>query len=304
METTLTQPTQIKEFYDRVLLARVRPLVVHGQFGQPKPIPANSGKTVSWRRFASLAAATTPLVEGVTPAGSALSSSEINATVAQYGSFVTLTDMLQAISINDMGQQTVEQLGDQAALTLDTVIRDALTAGTNVAYADAVANRAAVAAANVIDWNLVKFAATQLANASASRIGQQYVGIIHPFAKHTLTNDNKWIEAAKYAGSMPLYSGEIGQIQGVRFIESPLARVYAGAGAGAIDVYATLVMGANAYGLISLANMGLESIFKPLGSGDDPLNQRATWAWKATQAARILNESWIIRLEHSIAVTA
>lgn len=83
---------------------------------------------------------------------------------------------------------------------------------------------------------------------------------------------------------------------------SPAANdvVYAGeAGAKGRDVYATLIMGANAYGTTEINGGGLEHIVKPLGSAGaaDPLNQRATAGWKATKAATRLVEEYMVRIE-------
>lgn len=83
---------------------------------------------------------------------------------------------------------------------------------------------------------------------------------------------------------------------------SPAANdvVYGGeAGAKGRDVYATLIMGANAYGTTEITGGGLEHIVKPLGSAGaaDPLNQRATAGWKATKAATRLVEEYMVRIE-------
>ncbi len=74
--------------------------------------------------------------------------------------------------------------------------------------------------------------------------------------------------------------------------------VYPGeAGAAGRDVYSTLVFGADAYGITEIEGLGLQFIYKPLGSGDDPLNQRATAGWKATHAAVRLVEGYMLRIE-------
>jgi N4-gp56 family major capsid protein len=67
------------------------------------------------------------------------------------------------------------------------------------------------------------------------------------------------------------------------------------------DVYATLIFGANAYGVCPLAGNAMENIIKPLGSSGsaDPLNQRATSGWKAITTTKILNDAWMIRIEHT-----
>ena len=78
---------------------------------------------------------------------------------------------------------------------------------------------------------------------------------------------------------------------GVRFVESTEAKIFAkagatGTGSDKIDVYSTLILGANAYGITDVEGGGLETIVKQLGSGGtaDPLNQRATAGWKATKS--------------------
>ena len=85
--TTRTQiPAEVNNFYDRTLLERAKALMVHTRWAQVRDIPRNAGtSTIKFRRYANLAAATTPLQEGVTPVGSQLSSTEITAVVKQYG---------------------------------------------------------------------------------------------------------------------------------------------------------------------------------------------------------------------------
>ena len=76
--------------------------------------------------------------------------------------------------------------------------------------------------------------------------------------------------------------------------------IYPGeAGAAGVDVYSTLVLGANAYGVTQIEGGGLENILKQLGSGgtSDPLNQKATVGWKATKTAERLTETFMLRIE-------
>lgn len=76
--------------------------------------------------------------------------------------------------------------------------------------------------------------------------------------------------------------------------------IYPGeAGLEGCDVYATLIIGDNAYGTTELSGGGLSHIVKQLGSAGtaDPLNQRASAGWKATKAAVRLVEPYMIRIE-------
>jgi hypothetical protein len=211
-----------------------------------------------------------------------------------------------------------------------------------------------------------------------------FVCICSPDATYDLQNDPLWQDVSKYSNAEQIYSGEIGRLFGVVFVESTEAKVYhqtiwnltrqsansttniiplrnaptpeqlkylstpgnfvyiAGAeltitgfnettntvtvaenvtyslnaavytdDAGAIttnyrerDVHATLVFGADAYGVIDVDGSGtMETIVKPHGSegSGDPLNQRATVGAKvAAYAAKVLNPLWLVRIEHGV----
>ena len=76
------------------------------------------------------------------------------------------------------------------------------------------------------------------------------------------------------------------------------AVIYPGeGGAGGIGVYATMVLGANAYGVTEVTGGGLQHIVKQLGYGDDPLNQRSSVGWKAIKTAKRLVEEYMVRIE-------
>jgi N4-gp56 family major capsid protein len=296
---------EMKTFYDRVLLERALPNLVHAQFGQERPIPRNGGKTIEFRRFASLGKAITALTEGVTPAGQALSVSAITASIAQYGGFVEGSDLLDLTAIDPILTETAQLNGEQAGQSLDTIVRDILAAGTTVQYANGRTSRATVAAGDNLTVTEVRKAVRTLkANNARPAGGGDFVAIVHPYSTFDLQSDTKWEAAAQYAGSQQIFSGEIGRLYGVRFVESTEAVVFPDSGAGtpAIDVYGTLVLGANAYGIIPLTGAGLEFIFKPVGSAGsaDPLNQRWTAGWKAAQTARILQDLYMVRIEHAV----
>lgn len=72
-----------------------------------------------------------------------------------------------------------------------------------------------------------------------------------------------------------------------------------GAGANGRDVYSTLFVGQNAYGVTNITGGGLETILKQKGSAGtgDPLDQRSTVGWKATQTAEILSPEFMVRVE-------
>lgn len=290
---------QMKTFYDKVVIKNAVPNLVHDQFGQKKPIPKNDGKTIEFRRLNPFPKVTTALTEGVTPDGSYLDWSKVTATVSQYGNYVTTSDLLDMTAIDNNITEAGRILGDQAGLSLDGVVREVLNAGTNVQYGDgSKSSRSAVASTDVMSVQVIKRAVTTLKRMNAKPINGDYVAIIHPDVAYDLMSDEKW-EALNTYNPKNYYAGEIGRLCGVRFVETSEAKIFTGAGASGIDVYSTLILGADAYGTTEIEGGGLQMIVKNRGSAGtaDPLDQRSTVGWKATKTACILTDAFMVRIE-------
>ena len=98
--STANSRTKIEDYYDRVALAKALPLLTFRKFGQKRGIPKNNGKIIRFTRWGRLPVATTPINEGITPAGNKLTYSDITATLNQYGDFVLVTDQVMMTSID------------------------------------------------------------------------------------------------------------------------------------------------------------------------------------------------------------
>lgn len=298
---------EMKTFYDKALIKCAEPELVHDQFGQKRPIPKGSGKKIEFRKFSSLPKAMEALTEGVTPKGSKYNVSKIEASVEQYGAFIAVSDMLLLTAFDNNMKEIVTLLGSQAGRTSDSITRNVLVAGTNVLFAGAKASRATVEVADVLTVADIKKGVRALKAANAPRINGYYVAIVHPDTVYDLWNDTEWIEASKYAGSEQIFKGEIGKMYGVRFVESTEAKIWdKTAGSLKTNVYATLMLGANAFGVTSINGGGVETIAKQLGSGgtEDPLNQRATFGWKLNKTAAILTQEFMLRIEHAASISS
>lgn len=289
---------EMKTYYDRVLIRTAESKLVHDQFGQKRPIPARSGKTIEFRRFASLPKAMTPLTEGVTPNGQSISVTAITATLSQYGGYVVSSDLLELTAIDNMLTEITKLLGRQAGETSDAITREVLAGGTNVRYAGGKTSRANITATDVLTVTDIKKAVRDLKTKNAETINGYYVAIVHPDAVYDLWNDEEWIEASKYAGSEQIFKGEIGKMYGVRFVETTEAKIW---DVSDVSVYGTLVLGANAYGVTTLGGRGIEHIVKQKGSAgtSDPLNQRSSIGWKLLKTAKILVDEYMVRIEHA-----
>ncbi|MBQ7160624.1 MAG: N4-gp56 family major capsid protein, partial [Clostridia bacterium] len=92
---------EMKTYYDTELLENVRANLVFNQFAKTKFLPGGKGKKVEWRKFNTYAKATTPLTEGVTPDGESVTVTSIEAPVKQYGSYTTVSDLLDMTAVDD-----------------------------------------------------------------------------------------------------------------------------------------------------------------------------------------------------------
>jgi N4-gp56 family major capsid protein len=304
---------EAKTFYDRQLLERTVPKLVHTMFGQVKTIPAKGGKTIEWRKFAALSTATTPLVEGSLYNDlKNIVVTAITGTVNQYGDAVGFSDIVDVVSIDPLLAETTKILAEQAAQTIDELTRDVLAAGTTVEYANEAANRAAVAAGDnflnmdgaggttaggsLADLRLIVL---RMELNRARRINGFYQVITHPRVMFDIQGTTEWRELQLYNQTNRIIDGSVGEIYGLKFWVSDVAKVFTGGGASSIDVYSMLVFGEDAFGTVKLSEGNLQTIFKPLGSAgtQDPLDQQQTLGWKVTFGTKILQQAFMLRYE-------
>lgn len=314
--TTGTMTNEMKTFYEKRLIDQAEPRLVHDQFADYYPVPQNGGKTIEFRKFTPLAKVTGALTEGVTPAGNKLDVTTKTSTVKQYGDFIVISDVLDLTAIDPVLAETVKLLGDQSGLSMDTVTRNVINAGTNVSYCPKIGasgakteveSRAGMDTTCKLTVDMVQRTVAKLRAQNAPTFDGSYVAIIHPYVAYDLMRDPEWTEAHKYAQPENLFEGEIGKIGGVRFVETSEAKIWrdsscpaqSGATPAYYGVFSTLFLGKNAYGVTEVTGGGLRTIVKQLGSGgtEDPLDQRASAGWKGMKTAEILVENYMVRVE-------
>ena len=300
VQTTLLPglSVEMKTFYDMTLIDEAQANLVHAQFGQKRPIPKNGGKVIEFRKFTSLAKALTPLTEGVTPPGKSLEVTAFTAEIGQYGDFITQSDVLELTSLDNTILEATKLLGRQAGATLDTIVREKMHATTNVSYCPKADGTEVTSRTNLdetcqLTVDVVNRVVAKLRAQNAPTIGGKYVAIIHPYVAYDLMSDPAWIDAHKYAKPDNLYEGEIGEIGGVRFVQTTEAKIFEG------GVFGSLFMGEGAYGVTEISGGGLETIVKQKGSAGtaDPLDQRSSVGWKAMLTAELLIPNYIVRVE-------
>lgn len=315
-------PAEVDAVYQKELLATAFPSYIHTNYGMVKDLDMNSGTdTIRMRRYGALAAATTPLTEGTTPSSTTLSVTAVTAQVLYYGAFVEITDKVSYETQDAILMDAAKLLGEQAGDTMDQVARDVLVAGTTVQYASTASSRVTVAAGMVLNKAEIVEALTTLKlnqgkyitemvpatdGVDTQPINRAFIAFVHPQTVAYLKNNAStvgFIQVNQYPDQSSILPYEVGSIDQVRLIESTNAKVFTGAGAAGIDVYATLVLAKDAYSVTRLGAKAMKNIVKPLGSSGtaDALDQRATSGWKAAFVCKICNQNWIVRIEHAIA---
>lgn len=232
---TLTEGMQ--KYYDTELLENAKEELFFNQFGKVQQLPEGNGKKVQWRKFDTFGKATTPLEEGVTPDGNSMTMTTVEAEIEQYGDYTTVSDMLDMTAVDDVILSCTEEHGAQAGLTLDTLTRNELCKGTNVSFAPKLTNgtetevllRQELDSTAKLTPTVVNKAVTKLKKNKVPKINGKYIAIIHPSVSEDLRESEGWIEAHKYASVTEIFNGEIGELHGVRFIESNEAPIFCGA---------------------------------------------------------------------------
>lgn len=293
----------MKTFYDTALLENARANLIFNQFGDEQPLPKNNGNKIEWRKFDTFPKALTPLTEGVNPDGSNFGMTKIEAECTQHGDYTTISDRLDLEAVDDVIYAATEEMGAAGSATLDTLTRNVLVAGTNVIYApkstgETVSSRATLDDTSLLTRAVVKKCATALKKAKAPKIDGKYVAIIHPSVAEDLRNDPAWEEAHKYAATTEIFNGEIGELDGVRFVETTEAKIWKDeTGPSGKAVYATLFFGAKSYGVIKPEGADMKMIIHPAEEAGGPLELYSTVGYKFKHGAKILYPERLIRVE-------
>jgi N4-gp56 family major capsid protein len=307
---------EMKTFYKTQLLQFAEPELLFERFGKHIPIPQHNGNSVEIRYMTPLPVTTTDLTEGVTPNGNKIQMNAINESLHQIGFWVSYSDKLQWETVDPLIAEVTKAEGRQAGKSIDTLIRDVVSAGTNVIYAPNYAGgtytenvaRSTMDGTALMTVDMLINAAAALEAQDAPTINGEYVCIMHPYVAADLMKTQEWQDAQRYVHPEKIYQGEIGSIGNIRVIKNTRAKVIAGAGAtisgsDKYSIYCTMVLGADAYAVSELEGAGLEHIVKGLGQGEDPLNQRGSIGWKAMRLAKRLIEQYMIRIETTSATS-
>lgn len=297
-QTTTTGSLWLPAYWNKVFLEECRNAQVFYDLGDKSTAPNNLGTTVHWLTMADLTASAA-LSESFDPTEHSLSAGDKSATLAEYGGVVKISTFLQKTAISGTVENIVERLGDNAGVTLDTVIRDGVfSAAATVRYGLSAVVRTSIDTNTGNDFGVatIRKAVNIFHKAKIKpKEGGDYVAVAHPDVIYDLQGDSNWTNAHTYTekGIDSLYNGETGKLYGVRFIQNNLALCMDASGSASTDIYQTYFVGNQAFGVSELYNPQV-IIKNPYPSALDVV---ASYGWKTAFAYKAFDVSALIRWE-------
>lgn len=304
------------------MLSHAEPILVLSKFGQNKPLPKNKADTVKFRRPIPFALATTPLQEGVTPSARQMQYEDVPVQIKQYGDIVEITDVVHDLSEDPVLKDATMLCGEQAAETIEVLTWSVIQGGTNVFYANGSSRgtvntkisttkqRAITRSLKANRGKKITSMVSASPNYSTEPVDAAFIALGHTDLEPDIRDMTGFVPCEKY-GSMKALPYEVGKVEDVRYILSPVLNPILAAGSGTlngmtsvgganVDIYPVIYICKEAFGLVPLKGKGAitPSVINPNNpSSADPLGQRGFVGWKTYFEAVILNETWMARLE-------
>lgn len=252
--------------------------IAYGDLSVPTGLPPAPG-TAPW------------LIEGKRPDLEPLTIAYDEFGAYQAGRLVGISDVALDYNPHDLFAVAAERVAFNALQTIDQYVATVLHAGTNVQWAGAATATNLVTAAMKMNAVEVREAVAYLkANNVPTFPDGYYHAFIHPNVTFDLQGDTAvggWIEASKYAATDQLFSGEIGRLYGVRFIETPVGTYLGGVGASSAKVYSSFFFGPDAWAFGDVQTMRTYMV-RPGGDHTDPIAQLGEVGWKAMFGAKLI----------------
>ena len=238
--------------FDQIAYFALRSEMLFDAAADVQPVAQSMpGTSVKFTIFSELSAATTPLTETVDVTAVAMADSQVEVTLTEYGNAINTTAKLRGTSFLDVDAVAANLIGYNAGSSMDTVVANVLKAATNVIWggggSTTPTSNATVEISDILEANDIRIATAQLRKANAQSFNGMYMAFIHPDVSYDLRRETgaaSWRDPHVYSNIGPIYSGEIGAFEAVRFVETPRAPLdLTGGSASTVDLYQTIIMG-------------------------------------------------------------
>jgi N4-gp56 family major capsid protein len=230
--TTSSISNLVQAAYDQYVRMALRSIPVMRSLADVKPVQqAMPGSSVVFSIYSDLAQATSTLTETSDVSSIALGNpSQVTVTLNEYGSAVTTTKKLNLTSFNDVDSALADIIAYNAADSIDNVVGQVLSAGTNVIYSAGPSGAAPTSSAGVLPVDTMTVSDIRNAvvslrtNKALPRMGELYAAYLHPRQSADLraeTGTGGFQELTKYVERTPFVAGAVGVIEGAFIVETP-----------------------------------------------------------------------------------
>lgn len=286
VSTTSTNSSNLWLYYSKKLLTTLQPRLQLYKLGKKTQLPSGFGTQVKWLIYTKISASTSALTEGTNPSEIGFTTANVTATVAQYGQFVKVSDLLDTTAIDPTVENLAELLGKAGAESIEDLIAAELDGALTAQYVNGRADADAITATDVA--TLKEFLKARVSMASAyvgpHEMGK-YAAILHAAAEYdilTETNTGGWLDVNSYSlrDKDNVMNGEVGSVYGIRFAISD--KMNAAANSGSVSVKNNYLIGEECFGVVELGTKSVEMIVKSADSGGvaNPLNMYSTVGYK------------------------
>lgn len=308
--STSTLSNGVQAAIDQYVRAELRHMPLLRTMADTRPVQVDKpGSSVALYTRGDLAVATTPLSETVDPDAVALPNpTSVTLTPAEYGNVSIATIKVKATSFFDVDPDQRDAIVWNMRDTLDVLVRDVLSGGTNVRYANSKTSTGTVTSQDNIKSSDIRFITAKLrGNAAPGKRGDLYWCGIHPDVSHDLraeTGAGSWRDSHQYAAPGVFWPGEIGQYEGCFFVESARMKTAQDGGDGtdsgtnADVVYRTIFAGREA-----LAEGVVVEPEVRIGVVPDKLNRFFPLGWYGYIGWTRFREKCLYRLESGSSIS-
>lgn len=215
-------PGNILTLYVNDLLLSAMPVMRYEQFAVVRrDLTASPGQTITFSKYNNLTLGGA-LSEETDLETKSMSKSTVSITVTEYGNAVGLTQKFMTLSFMDELQTASILLGRDYAVVTDSMLRDALFSGSQIILANNRANKWSIVASDTLSLpdidKAVELLATQNALKYVDANGEYYASFVHPHVAASIKS--ALISVRQYAYPELIFKGEVGEYNGVRFIET------------------------------------------------------------------------------------
>lgn len=313
-------------YAEKTMLEHAEPILCLEKFAEAKPLPKNTADNILFRRPIPYAVSTTQLVEGVTPVPKQMQYEDVPVQMGQYGDVIQISDKVHDMAEDPVLKDAAMLAGEQAAETKELILWGVLRAGTSVAFSSS--GTAPFTRADVdspitlaLQRSVIRTLKAQRAKPitkmispsvkfATEAVAPAWIAFGHTDLEQDIRDMDGFTPVERYGNFSPVSPYEIGKVEQVRYILTPVLEPWLGAGGNssgamvetgsATDVYPVVFVSQHSYATVALKGAGSMSprVVNPDSiDKSDLLGQRGYVGWKMYFACLILNEAWAYRLE-------